>query len=401
MNSLLTNTSAMVALQNLRTVNTDLAKVQEQISTGKAVANARDNAAIFAISTVMQSDVNGFEAIESSLNLGSSTVAVARGASEQVTELLTEMKGLIVAAQEENVDRDKIQTDVAELRNQIGSIVDAAQFNGLNLVKGSGNIDILASLDRDSNGNVTASPISVSRQNLETAAGTAVAGLGAGTTGVNGGADAAAQLVADTNTFDLDFANAAATFAADDVVEVNVDGRRFEYVVQDGDDVSDVTQGVFNLLNDANLSNITVTLANVGAEGATDGQIDIVNNTGDAIAIEANVTDGTGGNLAALANIDVSTDSGASAALASIENLIQTAVDASAAFGSAQKRIDIQSDFVSELTDSLKAGIGALTDADLEEASARLQSLQVQQQLGIQALSIANQSPNAVLSLFR
>ncbi|VAW04106.1 Flagellin protein FlaA, partial [hydrothermal vent metagenome] len=96
--SLLTNTSAMIALQNLRTVNTGLATVQEQISTGKKVGSARDNAAIFAISTVMQSDVQGFKAISSSLNLGSSTVAVARGAAEQITELLTEMKGLIVAA---------------------------------------------------------------------------------------------------------------------------------------------------------------------------------------------------------------------------------------------------------------------------------------------------------------
>ena len=85
----------------------------------------------------------------------------------------------------------------------------------------------------------------------------------------------------------------------------------------------------------------------------------------------------------------------------SIEGLIQEAVDASAEFGSAQKRMEIQNDFVSKLTDSLKTGIGALTDADLEAASARLQSLQVQQQLGIQALSIANAAPNSILGLFR
>ncbi|HRX39636.1 MAG TPA: flagellin, partial [Parvularculaceae bacterium] len=75
--------------------------------------------------------------------------------------------------------------------------------------------------------------------------------------------------------------------------------------------------------------------------------------------------------------------------------------DAAAAFGSAQKRVDIQSEFVTTLMDNMKVGIGALTDADMEEASARLQSLQVQQQLGIQALSIANQRPQALLSLFR
>jgi flagellin-like hook-associated protein FlgL len=51
--------------------------------------------------------------------------------------------------------------------------------------------------------------------------------------------------------------------------------------------------------------------------------------------------------------------------------------------------------------DALKNGIGAMVDADMEEASARLQALQVQQQLGIQALSIANQAPQNILSLFR
>ena len=99
--------------------------------------------------------------------------------------------------------------------------------------------------------------------------------------------------------------------------------------------------------------------------------------------------------------LDVSTEAGANAALVSIEGLIQTAVDASAEFGSSQKRIDIQTEFISNLTDALKTGIGALTDADLEEASARLQSLQVQQQLGIQALSIANASSQNILALFR
>jgi flagellin len=102
-----------------------------------------------------------------------------------------------------------------------------------------------------------------------------------------------------------------------------------------------------------------------------------------------------------LAAIDVSTGAGATAALSSIETMLQTAITASASFGSVQTRVDTQKDFVSKLTDSMKAGIGSLVDADMEEASARLQALQVQQQLSTQALSIANQQPQALLSLFR
>lgn len=398
MNSLLTNTSAMVALQNLRTVNKGLSEVQQQISTGKKVGNARDNAAIFAISTVMQSDVKGFEAISQSLNLGTAAVGVARGAAEKITELLTEMKGLIVAAQEDNVDRTKIQTDIEQLRGQIDQIVDSAQFNGLNFLKGSTATDFLASLDRDASGNVTPSSITVDAYSLETTAGTGVAGLATTTTGVNAARDSAAALVADGNVFAFDL-EGGDTQTAGDVWELRIDGRKFTYTVETGDDETDIGQAFKNMLDDAGISGISA--AWVAGDGTTDGQLDITNSSGNTVAIEVNVTDGSGGGLANLNGLDVSTAAGAADALVKIEGLLQEAVDASAEFGSAQKRVEIQQEFVSNLTDSLKTGIGALTDADLEAASARLQSLQVQQQLGIQALSIANQSPNAILGLFR
>ena len=137
---------------------------------------------------------------------------------------------------------------------------------------------------------------------------------------------------------------------------------------------------------------------------ATTDTVSIVNNTGaDATIDNATVFQGgeQAGALEGLDSIDVTTNEGASAALTNIEGFLQSAIDAAANFGSKQTRIDNQVEFVSSLTDSLKTGIGALTDADMEEASARLQSLQVQQQLGVQALSIANSGPQQLLSLFR
>ena len=108
-----------------------------------------------------------------------------------------------------------------------------------------------------------------------------------------------------------------------------------------------------------------------------------------------------GGGLERISAFDVTTDAGARSALVAVEFMIQTAVDSAAAFGSVQGRIDTQAKFVSDLTDALKSGIGTLVDAKMEEASARLQALQVQQQLGTQALSIANQAPQNILALFR
>ena len=78
MSSILTNNSAMVALQTLKSVNSNLQQTQSEISTGKSVSSARDNSAVWAISKVMESDVKGFKGISDSLNLGQSTVAVAR-----------------------------------------------------------------------------------------------------------------------------------------------------------------------------------------------------------------------------------------------------------------------------------------------------------------------------------
>ena len=276
-NSLLTNTSAQVALQNLRSVNRDLAAVQNEVATGQSVSNARDNAAIYAVSQVIEADVRGFESISETLNLGESTVAVARTGAEQITDLLQDIRGLVVSAQEENVDRTAIQAGITENINQITSIVSSAQFNGLNLLEnGATDVNILASLGRDATGAATTSTITISAQDLDTA---------------------------------------------------------------------------------------------------------------------------TGGGLAAVAAIDVDV-ADPSGALATIDAGIQTAIDAAAAFGAVERRLEVQDEFVSTLIDNLRAGAGALTDADLEAASARLQSLQVQQQLGVQALSIANQAPQVLLGLF-
>ena len=84
-----------------------------------------------------------------------------------------------------------------------------------------------------------------------------------------------------------------------------------------------------------------------------------------------------------------------------MDSLIKVAVNAASAFGTAQSRIEIQRDFMGDLADSLESGVGSLVDANMEEVSARLQALQVQQQLGTQSLSIANSAPQQLLSLFR
>ena len=350
----------------------------------------------------MESDVKGFNAIKDSLALGESTVAVARNASETVTDLLTQMKSKIVAAQEDNVDRDKINADVTALKDQIASVVGAAQFNGLNLVDGSaGSASILASLDRDNTGNVTASSINVAGQNLSTG-GYVTKQVFDGSTGSSTGNDRVGATIANTATSATALVTdeSSGAFAAGDKVVVAIDDRVVSYTVTAADAAATTTGDIVAVGLKAKIEEMGITGLTVEYDSGTAGTLAIANNTGADISFSAQFVNAGSGGLGAMAGIDVSTGAGATAALATVETLIDTSIDASAAFGSAQGRIETQKEFISNLSDSFKSGIGALVDADMEETSARLQALQVQQQLATQSLSIANQAPQSILSLF-
>ncbi len=432
MSSILTNRGAMIALQTLKSINEQLSQTRRKVSTGLRVGNARDNAAVWAIAKTMESDVAGFSRISDSLNLGMSSVAVARKGAESVTDLLTRMKEKIVAAQEENVDRAKIQADIAALRDQIGAVVGAAQFNGLNLLSnrsktaGSGGINVLASLDRSSSG-VRASDIRVGKQDLGltlSSIGTGLTSLAAGANDITGFGDAtasaltgaataptgvttfgtsASQSVAAGTGFSIWISGSAGGAPSD-----TASGNEINYVARDGDTMADVARALsaqFNRYVEADLgatatggigaevSGNTITFTGAGTVG------DTFSVRVDQYAADASST--IGGGLSSLMYMDVTSQKGADAALADIDRLLDTAIDAAASFGSAGGRLESQAEFVKGLSNALKSGIGTLVDADMEETAAQLQALQVQQQLAVTSLSIANQAPSLLLSLFR
>lgn len=280
MSSILTNNGALVALQTLKNVNSSLTKAQSEISTGKTIANAKDNAALWAISKTMETDQAAAKTLQSSLNVANATVATALKGSDDIIDLLTDMKNLATSAGTDGFDFTTVQTQITEKMANIAAIVTGTQMNGVNLLSTNGintgaTYKTLASLDRTS---------------------------GTGATTAN---------------------------------EIEVASLDYE----------------------ANIVGATVT------------------------EIEDQAT--------------------ALTAIGEIEGLLDIAIAGSATLGAASARITDQANFVSSLADSLKVGIGSLVDADMEEASARLQALQTQQQLGIQALSIANEAPSAILSLFR
>jgi len=149
------------------------------------------------------------------------------------------------------------------------------------------------------------------------------------------------------------------------------------------------------------VSNAEFNGTNAVASGGQD-IVAITNDDGSAtITIGAQDLSLGGGVVSVAASTTIDTSTNAASAVTLIDNSI-TAVNSSlSALGAGAKRLELQQAFANKLSDSIEVGIGNLVDADMAKASATLQALQVKQQLGLQALSIANQAPQAAVSLFQ
>jgi flagellin len=119
---------------------------------------------------------------------------------------------------------------------------------------------------------------------------------------------------------------------------------------------------------------------------------------GSTITISAQALDTT---TLGIQTLDLTNSAAAATALGFIDSAIESVNSRLANLGSSAKRLEVQGNFAIKIVDILKAGVGNLVDADMAEESANLQSLQIKQQLGVQALSIANTSPQTILSLFQ
>lgn len=159
------------------------------------------------------------------------------------------------------------------------------------------------------------------------------------------------------------------------------------------------------LMND--LTGVTAKTVVTGFVRANDGTTEVTTSSYTLSATNVLMTDDTGGGgildevfgLAAMTA--TTTDAEVATALEEVESALTEMTSAGSQLGSLSKRIDLQDSFVSKLSDAIEQGVGRLVDADMNEESTRLKALQTQQQLAIQALSIANNDSQNILSLFR
>ena len=393
MSSLLTNASAMTALQTLSQINKDLAATQSRVSTGQKVSTASDNAAYWSIATTMRSDNAALSAVQDALGLGASKVDTAYAGMEQAVEYIKEIKNKLITAQEPSADRAKLQEDIAQLQDQLRGIAESASFSGENwlqadITAGGGSItkSVVSSFVRESNGNVAVTTIEYmlnSSTVLYDIGGNT--GLLDSTTSIEG-----ASFTMNINIGGVVSAHTVQAFTTDDVIAAGAGASTF-----DGSYASDGTDNYVKVADDTwvlAVDQTTVTDQEVQYEDSG-GNLWAVDTTAVAAATTSSIdtlTIGTGTTLAQLDGM-----------MQMVETALSAVTSATAALGSVSSRIGLQNDFISKLTDSLERGIGRLVDADMEAESAKLSALQVQQQLAIQSLSIANSNAQNILTLFR
>jgi flagellin len=148
-----------------------------------------------------------------------------------------------------------------------------------------------------------------------------------------------------------------------------------------------------------------ITIQTINFDGNSSKLLDSNGQTG---ILDKTYTTTNGGVPYSVATLDISTlttspndTADLKQMITTVDNALSSMTNAAADLGAMKTRIDSQSSFISSLMDAITRGVGALVDADMSTESTKLQALQVQQQLGTQALSIANQSSQSILSLFK
>jgi flagellin len=413
MSSLLTNTAAMTALQTLRSVNSNLETTQNRISTGYRVATASDNSAYWSIATTMRSDNAALSAVSDALGLGGATIdtqytALGSTVGNDKTGL-TALKAKLVAAKEPGVDRAKVQAEISSIQADLKNTSDLAVFNGenwlsVNSTTASYNAtkSVVSSFSR-AGGVVSINTINVNIDTIKLYDKTGV--VGTTTTGTTAGTFAAAagnvtvQIGAAPAQNVAITANSSLKDIADGINGLGVAGLSVA-VDSATNQLKFASRDTVNTLTiDATAAGFTAAVAL--APAATASKKGVMDKNMDYY-------DGAAWKTTTVATMDISklTDSAADSAtldqyIVAVDKALGSVTQAAANLGATKTRITSNSDFVKSLMDSIDRGVGQLVDADMNAESTRLQAQQVQQQLGIQALSIANSRSQSILSLFK
>ena len=424
MSSIMTNAAAMTALQTLRATNKKLDVTQGRISTGFRVAEAAHNAAYWSIATTMRSDNSAMSTVRDALGLGAAQVDIAYTAMDVAKDTLDSIKSKIVAASEPDVDKSKIQSEIAQLQNDLRTYAKSASFSGGNWldVAESSVEKVVASFVRDAAGSIKLGTIDVDTSKIalfnadpaseggildgidQADANFSLGGLAAGVATPSefpGPVAAAINL----GTWEGLTLNEGSSLS----FEMSFDGATHTITLEGTAAGLDLTTG-------ANLKTaLEAAINHVDTFGATAGFVLTVDVDGvvtlagpaPAAAADDGLSIGVSGLRAEVEKLDIlsidisnATDEELTGLMNAVDKAFNAVTTAASDLGAIKTRIASQQTFVAKIMDAVERGVGQLVDADMSQESTKLQALQVQQQLGIQALSIANGNAQNILSLF-
>ena len=349
MSSILTNASALSALQSLRETQSALSSTEKQVSSGLAVATAADNASYWSIAAQLGSASGVVSASNQALSQSQAVLSTASSAIASVTSTIAQIESALTQATNPGADLAAIQTTLVGLSTQLVNTVKSASFNGLNVLDNS-------TLP------ATAQNAAINGTNSGNGSLAFVSGFNATSTGgsINTITLTTTALV---NGGQADTSSAGGGGSGQGILDGNITYT----AVATNDATGGVAKGAAN--TSINLLTLGSTLAAANAAGTN-------NSASTNVANEAQ-------NL-----------------LAGVAAVLNSLTSYAASIGTTQNAMTAASTFNTALTTNYSTGISALVDADMNTASTRLQALQTQEQLGIQSLSIANHTAQLILKLF-
>ncbi len=396
MTSILTNTAAMSALSTLRSISSSMEETQDRVSSGLRVGDASDNAAYWSIATTMKSDNMALAAVSDALGLGAAKVDTAYSGMDSAIEVVKEIKAKLVAATEDGVDKTKIQEELDQLKDQLTSIAQAASFSGENWLQSDLSVattkSVVASFVRADDGSV-----SVKKVDYALTTDNVLFDTSGNDTGILDKIYNVSQksVTVAVNTDGVVSQETVAAYTVDELIALNATFTT-NTVGGSTTQLADAGGTFYVKVDDTNWVE-AVDVTGTGQEAIHDegGTYYGVDTTA---APAANIAAPT-----SIADIDITaiTNAELDALISGVDAALTDMTSAAADLGSIGGRIEMQTEFVAALSDSIDSGVGRLVDADMNEESTRLKALQTQQQLAIQSLSIANSASEVILTLFR
>ncbi|SCY04884.1 flagellin [Microvirga guangxiensis] len=401
MSSINTNLSAMTALQALKATQTAMNKNQGQISTGLRVGEASHNASYWSIATAMKSDKGALGAVKDSIGQSKAMINTFTSAMDKSLTYLNKMKEGLVAASQPGADLEKIQTEFKANIAGMKSAAGSASFNGQNWLEGDASlVNLVSSYDGVNN--------KVGTLGIDTSKSVLFKDASAGTGGLLGDVASIDITGVKPDPFTQVTAAVAGTTAAPagtaHVIGLAItdfeDGNTIQFQVGDGSVRQFTFEGIEGADNAAKLADLKTKFdAFLTSAGITDVTAALDAGTP---ATKLQLTVANADEVKAGTKVAASFTVGKTAqALKTIDEAIARVTEGSAMLGANKALLETQEEFIGVLSDSLTAGVSSFVDADMNEASTRNQALQTQQQLGVQALSMANQNSQMILRLFQ